>query len=55
MLSVSTRIIQKGDQSRAVWGDVPNAGGFHNTSAYPGNAGNIVINGHRDIQALVDQ
>jgi sortase A len=32
---------------------LPNAGGFHHTSAYPGNPGNTVINGHRDIHAAV--
>lgn len=42
-----------GNTRRIVWGAVPNAGGFHNTSSYPGNAGNIVINGHRDIAGSV--
>jgi sortase A len=32
---------------------VPRAGGFHETSAYPGNPGNTVINGHRDMQGAV--
>jgi sortase A len=36
-----------------IWADVPNAGGFHQTSAYPGHPGNTVINGHRDIQGSV--
>jgi sortase A len=40
-------------QTRLVWGEVANAGGFHETSAYPGNAGNTVINGHRDIKGAV--
>lgn len=53
VLPVGTRTIREGGQIKTVWGDVPNAGAFHNTSAYPGNAGNIVINGHRDIQGAV--
>ncbi len=53
VLSVGTTTIQQGGQSKVVWGDVPNAGAFHSTSAYPGNAGNTVINGHRDVQGSV--
>jgi LPXTG-site transpeptidase (sortase) family protein len=49
------QIVQIGEGSRArtVWGASPDAGGFHYTSAYPGNPGNTVINGHRDIHAAV--
>ena len=53
VLTVTTKLVQQGGQAREVWGDVPSAGGFHYTSAYPGNAGNTVINGHRDIQGGV--
>lgn len=53
VLTVTTKVVQQGGRAREVWGDVPNAGGFHYTSAYPGNAGNTVINGHRDIQGGV--
>lgn len=53
VLPVATKTVQVGGQTRVVWGDVPNAGGFHYTSAYPGNGGNTVINGHRDIQGGV--
>jgi LPXTG-site transpeptidase (sortase) family protein len=49
VLPVGTRIVQQGGGSKTVWADVPNAGAFHSTSAYPGTAGNTVINGHRDI------
>jgi sortase A len=38
---------------RTVWGDLPNVGAFHKTSAYPGQVGNTVINGHRDIKGSV--
>lgn len=51
--SVGIKTIQEGGKPKAVWADVPNAGGFHQTSAYPGNPGNTVINGHRDILGAV--
>jgi LPXTG-site transpeptidase (sortase) family protein len=50
---VGSKEVRDGNKIRIVWGDVPNAGAFHNTSAYPGNSGNTVINGHRDIQGAV--
>jgi len=53
VLPVGTKTTRVGGQTRTVWADVPNAGGFHDTSAYPGNAGNTVINGHRDILGAV--
>ena len=53
VLTVGTRTTQSSGKSRTVWADVPNAGGFHQTSAYPGNIGNTVINGHRDILGAV--
>jgi len=53
VLTVGTKTTRVGGQTRTVWADVPNAGGFHDTSAYPGNAGNTVINGHRDILGAV--
>ena len=53
VLPVGTRTTGVGGRTRTVWGDVPNAGGFHDTSAYPGNPGNTVINGHRDILGAV--
>ncbi len=53
VLPVGVKTIREGSESRVVWADVPNAGGFHETSAYPGNPGNTVINGHRDIQGAV--
>jgi LPXTG-site transpeptidase (sortase) family protein len=53
VIPVGTKTTQVGGQSKTVWADVPNGGGFHGTSAYPGNAGNTVINGHRDILGAV--
>lgn len=53
VLPVGVKTIREGSESRVVWADVPYAGGFHQTSAYPGNPGNTVINGHRDILGAV--
>jgi sortase A len=39
--------------TRVVWADAPNAAAFHQTSAYPGNSGNTVLNGHRDVLGSV--
>jgi sortase A len=53
VVPVGVKTINDVGGSRVVWADVPNAGAFHNTSAYPGNPGNTVINGHRDILGSV--
>lgn len=53
VIPVGVRTISDAGGSRVVWADVPNAGAFHQTSAYPGNPGNTVINGHRDILGSV--
>jgi sortase A len=53
VLPVGVRTARVGGKERLLWADVPNAGGFHETSAYPGNPGNTVINGHRDILGSV--
>jgi LPXTG-site transpeptidase (sortase) family protein len=53
VLPVGIKTIRERTGSRVIWADVPNAGGFHQTSAYPGHPGNTVINGHRDIQGSV--
>jgi sortase A len=53
VLPVGVRIAKVAGKERVLWADVPNAGGFHETSAYPGNPGNTVINGHRDILGSV--
>jgi sortase A len=53
VLPVGVRTAKVGGKERVLWADVPNAGGFHQTSAYPGNPGNTVINGHRDILGSV--
>ncbi len=53
VIPVGVKTISNASGSRVVWADVPNAGAFHQTSAYPGNSGNTVINGHRDILGSV--
>lgn len=53
VVPVGVKTINDVGGSRVVWADVPNAGAFHQTSAYPGNPGNTVINGHRDILGAV--
>jgi sortase A len=53
VVPVGVKTINDVGGSRVVWADVPNAGAFHETSAYPGNPGNTVINGHRDILGSV--
>lgn len=50
---VGVKTMGEGASAKTVWADLPDAAGFHNTSAYPGNPGNTVINGHRDIYAAV--
>jgi sortase A len=53
VIPVGPKTIRQKGTVKLVWDDVPNAGAFHQTSAYPGNGGNTVINGHRDIQGSV--
>ncbi len=50
---VGIKTVGHGASARMVWDDLPDAAGFHEASAYPGNPGNTVINGHRDIYAAV--
>jgi LPXTG-site transpeptidase (sortase) family protein len=53
VMPVGVKVVTDRGESKPIWGDVANAGAFHQTSAYPGNVGNTVINGHRDIQGSV--
>jgi sortase A len=53
VVPVGIKTVSKGGTAKVVWADAPNAGAFHQTSAYPGNPGNTVINGHRDILGSV--
>jgi sortase A len=53
VVPVGPKTVRQNGTVKLVWGDVPNAGAFHQTSANPGTGGNTVINGHRDIQGSV--
>jgi sortase A len=53
VVSVGVKTVRVGGKSKLVWADAPNAGAFHETSAYPGEPGNTVLNGHRDILGSV--
>ena len=51
--AIGWHIEEQNGQKVSVW-DVPeNAAGWHRTSAYPGNAGNVVLNGHHNIKGEV--
>jgi LPXTG-site transpeptidase (sortase) family protein len=50
---VKAKKVGQGANASMVWDELPNAAGFHDTSAYPGNPGNTVINGHRDTHAAI--
>jgi sortase A len=50
---VGYKSLTKGGKITYIWDTPSGAAGFHETSAYPGHQGNIVINGHRDIQGAV--
>lgn len=50
---VKAKKVGEGANAETVWEELPNAAGFHDTSAYPGNPGNTVINGHRESHAAV--
>jgi len=53
VMPVGIKTVEEKGKTRALWADVPHAGGFHETSALPGHQGHTVINGHRDIQGSV--
>ncbi len=53
VMAVGIKTVREGNKSKLVWADLPYAGGFHQTSSYPGHPGNTVINGHRDIYGAV--
>jgi LPXTG-site transpeptidase (sortase) family protein len=47
-----TKIIENGE-SKLVWDTLPHSASFHNSSAYLGEDGNTVINGHRDLYSSI--
>jgi len=53
IVPIGWHLEEQGGQKVSVW-DVPDdAAGWHKTSAYPGNPGNVVINGHHNIRGEV--
>lgn len=44
---------EQGGYKVSVWDSPDNAAGWHETSAYPGDPGNIVLNGHNNIRGEV--
>jgi LPXTG-site transpeptidase (sortase) family protein len=53
VVPVGVKSVITDGKERQIWSDVADAGAFQETSAYPGNPGNTVINGHRDIMGSV--
>jgi LPXTG-site transpeptidase (sortase) family protein len=53
VVPIGWHVEEQNGQTVSVW-DVPDsAAGWHKTSAYPGNAGNVVLNGHHNIRGEV--
>ena len=53
VVPIGWHVEEQGGQKVSVW-DVPDdAAGWHRTSAYPGNSGNVVLNGHHNIRGEV--
>jgi len=46
-------VVEQGGQSQIVWQVADNAASWHKTSAYPGQGGNVVLNGHHNIKGEV--
>lgn len=53
VVSVGWKIEEQGGQNVSVWESPDNAAGWHKTSSLPGNAGNVVLNGHNNIRGEV--
>ena len=45
--------IEENGKSKLVWDTLPDAASFHNSSAFLGEEGNVVINGHRDLYSSI--
>jgi sortase A len=53
VVPVGWHIEEQNGQKISVWDSPDNAAGWHKTSAYPGNSGNVVLNGHNNIRGEV--
>ncbi len=46
-------LVEDGGNTYMIWQVADNAVSWHNTSAYPGHAGNVVLNGHHNIKGEI--
>jgi sortase A len=53
VIPVGWHVIEDGGSQYSIWQVADDAVGWHNTTVYPGHAGNIVLNGHHNIQGQV--
>ncbi len=53
VVPVGWHIEEQNGQRISVWDSPDNAAGWHETSAYPGRSGNVVLNGHNNIRGEV--
>jgi sortase A len=53
VVPIGWHVEEQDGQKVSVWDSPDYAAGWHNTSAYPGNPGNVVLNGHNNIRGEV--
>jgi len=53
VVPIGWHVEERDGQKVSVWDSPDYAAGWHNTSAYPGNSGNVVLNGHNNIRGEV--
>lgn len=53
VVPIGWHIEEQGGYKVSVWDSPDNAAGWHETSAYPGDPGNVVLNGHNNIRGEV--
>lgn len=53
VVPIGWQVEEQGGQKVSVWDSPDYAAGWHETSAYPGNPGNVVLNGHNNIRGEV--
>ncbi|MFB0546101.1 MAG: sortase [Anaerolineae bacterium] len=53
VVPVGWQVVEENNQSVSIWEVADYAAGWHKTSAYPGQKGNVVISGHHNIRGEV--
>jgi sortase A len=53
VLPIGWTVVEQGGQSSRVWAVADEVVGWHKTSGYPGETGNVVLNGHHNIKGQV--